>query len=37
MEVEEDRMTVFFETAGYRVLALELVDEGGLLDRVSSG
>lgn len=37
MEVEDDRMTVFFETAGYRVLALELVDESELLERVGVG
>ncbi|MDN3311367.1 RecQ family ATP-dependent DNA helicase [Microbacterium oryzae] len=34
MDVEDDRMTVFFESAGYRVLALELVEDEGLVEHV---
>lgn len=34
MSVEDDRMTVFFESEGYRVLSLELVEENDLLERV---
>lgn len=36
MSVEDDRMTVFFEAEGYRVLSLELIEEKDLLERVSS-
>lgn len=35
MSVEDDRMTVFFEAEGYRVLSLELIEEKDLLERVS--
>ncbi|SDY67696.1 RecQ family ATP-dependent DNA helicase [Herbiconiux ginsengi] len=31
VRVEPDRLTVFFETKGYRVLSLDAVTEGGLL------
>jgi ATP-dependent DNA helicase RecQ len=31
MSVEEDRITVFFESEGYRVLSLQAVQEHGLL------
>lgn len=31
MEVEDDRITVFFESQGYKVLSLELVAENGVL------
>lgn len=31
MSVESDRLTVFFEEEGYRVLSLEAVREGDLL------
>ncbi|MEE2814700.1 MAG: DUF3553 domain-containing protein, partial [Actinomycetota bacterium] len=34
MSVEDDRMTVFFEAEGYRVLSLELVEEKDLLELV---
>jgi ATP-dependent DNA helicase RecQ len=34
MSIEEDRITVFFESEGYRVLSLEAVDERDLLQRV---
>ncbi|MCU1438525.1 MAG: RecQ family ATP-dependent helicase [Naasia sp.] len=34
MSVEGDRITVFFETEGYRVLSLAVVDENHLLERV---
>lgn len=36
MSVEDDRMTVFFEAEGYRVLSLELIEEKDLLERVGS-
>lgn len=32
MSVEDDRMTVFFDAEGYRVLSLELVEEKDLLE-----
>ena len=32
MAVEDDRVTVFFESQGYKVLATELVAERGLLE-----
>jgi ATP-dependent DNA helicase RecQ len=35
MSVEEDRITVFFESEGYRVLSLPAVEENDLLERVS--
>jgi ATP-dependent DNA helicase RecQ len=31
-DVEEDRITVLFEDEGYRTLALDLVEERGLLE-----
>jgi hypothetical protein len=31
MGYEGDTMTVFFESAGYKTLSLELVEKGGLL------
>ena len=31
MSTEEDRITVFFEKEGYRVLSRKLVEEGSLL------
>ncbi|OUD87736.1 hypothetical protein BC477_07070 [Clavibacter michiganensis subsp. michiganensis] len=31
MSTEEDRITVFFESEGYRVLSRKLVEEGRLL------
>jgi ATP-dependent DNA helicase RecQ len=34
MSTEDDRLTVFFESAGYRTLALADVEERGLLERV---
>lgn len=34
MSVEDDRITVFFESQGYRVLALAAVQEHGLLTRM---
>jgi ATP-dependent DNA helicase RecQ len=34
MSTEEDRITVFFESAGYRTLAIADVEERGLLERV---
>jgi ATP-dependent DNA helicase RecQ len=34
VDVEPDRVTVFFDDQGYKVLALELVEEGALLRRV---
>jgi ATP-dependent DNA helicase RecQ len=34
MSVEEDRITVFFESEGYRVLSLPVVEENALLERV---
>jgi len=36
MSIEEDRITVFFESEGYRVLSLEAVEERDLLERVES-
>jgi ATP-dependent DNA helicase RecQ len=33
MSVEDDRLTVFFESEGYKVLSLELVRENGVLQR----
>ncbi|MFJ4044798.1 RecQ family ATP-dependent DNA helicase [Microbacterium sp. NPDC089987] len=36
MSVEDDRMTVFFEAEGYRVLSLELIEEKDLLEPVGS-
>jgi ATP-dependent DNA helicase RecQ len=36
MSVEDDRMTVFFEAEGYRVLSLELIEENHLLEPVGS-
>ncbi len=36
MSVEDDRMTVFFDAEGYRVLSLELIEEHGLLESVPS-
>lgn len=33
MEIEEDRMTVFFESAGYRTLALQVLEENAVLRR----
>ncbi|WP_309068994.1 RecQ family ATP-dependent DNA helicase [Microbacterium sp.] len=35
MEVEDDRMTVFFESAGYKTLALQVVEENEVLRRAS--
>jgi ATP-dependent DNA helicase RecQ len=35
VDVEADRITVFFDEQGYRVLALEIVEENSLLSRVS--
>ncbi len=32
MSVDDDRMTVFFDSEGYRVLSLELVEEKDLLE-----
>jgi ATP-dependent DNA helicase RecQ len=32
MSVEDDRMTVFFDAEGYRVLSLELIEENGLVE-----
>ena len=37
MTVEDDRLTVLFEAAGYRTLSLELVTDGGLLRRLPAG
>ncbi|MFD5215735.1 RecQ family ATP-dependent DNA helicase [Microbacterium sp. NPDC058345] len=34
MAVEEDRMTVFFESEGYRVLSLEAIEKSDLLEPV---
>ncbi|MBA8989015.1 hypothetical protein FHW23_000247 [Curtobacterium pusillum] len=34
MSTEDDRVTVFFESAGYRTLALADVEDRGLLERV---
>jgi ATP-dependent DNA helicase RecQ len=34
MSIEEDRLTVFFETEGYRVLSKEAVNERDLLERI---
>ncbi len=34
MSVEEDRVTVFFETQGYRTLALAAIEEHDLLTRL---
>lgn len=34
MSVDDDRLTVFFDSQGYRTLSLELVREQGLLTRV---
>lgn len=34
VDVEDDRITVFFDEQGYRVLALELIEENSLLSRV---
>ena len=34
MKVEDDRITVFFESEGYRVLSLELIEENHLLELV---
>ncbi len=34
MSTEEDRITVFFESAGYRTLGLADIAERGLLERV---
>jgi ATP-dependent DNA helicase RecQ len=36
MSIEEDRITVFFESEGYRVLSLDAVEERDLLERISS-
>jgi ATP-dependent DNA helicase RecQ len=36
MSIEEDRITVFFESEGYRVLSLEAVAERDLLERVGA-
>jgi ATP-dependent DNA helicase RecQ len=33
-DLEEDRVTVLFEDAGYKTLSLDLVEEEGLLERV---
>jgi ATP-dependent DNA helicase RecQ len=33
MSVEDDRLTVFFESEGYKVLSLELIRENGVLQR----
>ena len=35
VEVEPDRLTVFFASEGYKVLALDVVQEEGLLQRVA--
>nr|WP_286279415.1 hypothetical protein [Naasia aerilata] len=35
MSIEEDRITVFFESEGYRVLSLPVVEEHELLELVS--
>jgi ATP-dependent DNA helicase RecQ len=32
-DLEEDRITVLFDDVGYRTLALEVVEEQGLLER----
>jgi len=37
MSVEEDRITVFFETEGYRVLALSAIEQHHLLERTGLG
>jgi ATP-dependent DNA helicase RecQ len=37
MTVEDDRLTVLFESAGYRTLSLELVSDGALLRRLPAG
>jgi ATP-dependent DNA helicase RecQ len=34
VDVESDRITVFFDDQGYKVLGLEAVEEHGLLTRV---
>ncbi len=34
MSTEDDRLTVFFDSVGYRTLALVDVAERGLLERV---
>ncbi len=34
MSIEEDRLTVFFESEGYRVLSKEAVSERDLLERI---
>ncbi|WP_210481456.1 RecQ family ATP-dependent DNA helicase [Naasia sp. SYSU D00948] len=34
MSVEEDRITVFFETEGYRVLSLPAIEQNDLLERI---
>ena len=35
MSVDDDRITVFFETEGYKVLSLDAVDERDLLEAVA--
>ena len=32
-DIEEDRVTVLFDDAGYKTLSLDLVEERGLLDQ----
>jgi len=34
MSAEDDRITVFFEEQGYKVLSLEVIEEHDLLARV---
>ncbi|MCU1438548.1 MAG: hypothetical protein JWP66_1635 [Naasia sp.] len=34
MSVEDDRITVFFDTEGYRVLSLEAIEKNNLLEPV---
>ena len=36
MAVEDDRMTVFFESQGYKVLSLDLVEQNGVLERADA-
>jgi ATP-dependent DNA helicase RecQ len=36
MSIEEDRITVFFESEGYRVLSLDAVEERDLLERTDT-
>ncbi len=36
MSIEEDRITVFFESEGYRVLSLEALEQRDLLERIDT-